>query len=259
MSNDQPPPGPPPDDDPFRKRPEEPGPPGGSGGGQSPPPGSGSPYGGPGGTPPPGSGDPYGSGGGSPYGPPGGGGGPGGPYGGQPPPYGSDPYGGAYGGSDPLAGMPPLAPFGKRFVARLIDILIIAIPLALLSLLFGGWEWSSNGDDWDEFTEQVNTGRQWLWTLVSVVAYVGYDTLMTKTDGRTVGKRLMKLRVAMLNDGRTPDTSAALLRAAVLWVPALVCCYCVWWIVILITVAADKPYKQGLHDKAGKTVVVSAA
>jgi hypothetical protein len=42
-------------------------------------------------------------------------------------------------------------------------------------------------------------------------------------------------------------------------VPALVCCYCIWWLVIVITVFTDKPYRQGLHDKAGKTVVVSAA
>ncbi|QNP63526.1 RDD family protein [Streptomyces genisteinicus] len=256
MSNDQPPGTPPPDDDPFRKRPEGPTPPPDGSGAGGPPPGGGS--------------SPYGSGGGSPYEPPpggspydtpgGGAGAPGGPYGGgQQPPYGQDPYGGAYGGQDPLAGMPPLAPFGKRFLARLIDILIIAVPLALISLLLGGWDWTSDGgDDWEEITDQVNTGRQWLFTLISLVAYVGYDTLMTKKDGRTVGKRLMKLRVAMLNDGRTPDTSAALMRAVVLWVPALVCCYCVWWLVILITVVADKPYKQGLHDKAGKTVVVSA-
>ncbi|MFC9268091.1 RDD family protein [Streptomyces zhihengii] len=251
MSNDQPPGTPPPDDDPFRKRPEGPTPPPDGSGAGGPPPGGGSPYGSGGGSPyepPPG---------GSPYDTPGGGAGePGGPYGGgQPPPYGQGPYG----GQDPLAGMPPLAPFGKRLVARIIDILIIAVPLALISLLLGGWDWTTNGgDDWDEFTDQVNTGRQWLFTLISLVAYIGYDTLMTKRDGRTVGKRLMKLRTAMLNDGRTPDTSAALMRAVVLWVPALVCCYCVWWLVILITVVADKPYKQGLHDKAGKTVVVSA-
>lgn len=251
MSNDQPPGTPPPDDDPFRKRPEGPTPPPDGSGAGGPPPGGGSPYGSGGGSPyepPPG---------GSPYDTPGGGAGaPGGPYGGgQPPPYGQGPYG----GQDPLAGMPPLAPFGKRLVARVIDILIIAVPLALISLLLGGWDWTTNGgDDWDEFTDQVNTGRQWLFTLISLVAYIGYDTLMTKRDGRTVGKRLMKLRTAMLNDGRTPDTGAALMRAVVLWVPALVCCYCVWWLVILITVVADKPYKQGLHDKAGKTVVVSA-
>jgi uncharacterized RDD family membrane protein YckC len=248
MSNDQSP-GQPPDDDPFRKRPQEPQepaapPPGGSGQG------GGSPYDGPsgGGAGGPydsgGAGDPYGSGGGQPP--------PGGPYGG--------PYGGAYGGADPLAGMPPLASFGTRVLARVIDMLIVLVPLFLISLAFGGLQVAAGGDDWDEVTERVNSGRQWLWSLISLVAYVGYDTYMTtKMNGQTLGKKIMKLRVAMLNDGRVPDTGSSLTRAAVLWVPALVCCFCIWWFVILITVLTDKPYRQGLHDKAGKTVVVSAA
>jgi uncharacterized RDD family membrane protein YckC len=83
--------------------------------------------------------------------------------------------------------------------------------------------------------------------------------MTTNGHGQTVGKRLMKIRVAMLNDGSVPDTSSSLMRAIVLWVPALVCCFCIWWLVIMVTILADKPYRQGLHDKAGKTVVVSAA
>jgi uncharacterized RDD family membrane protein YckC len=156
--------------------------------------------------------------------------------------------------------MPPLADFGKRLLARVIDTLIVFIPLALISLLAGGWDVTTNGDGWDDFTDQVNTGTQWLWSLISLVAYVGYDTIMTtKQRGQTVGKRWMKLRVAMLNDGSVPDFNSSLMRAAVLWVPALVCCFCIWWAAIIITILADRPYKQGLHDKAGKTVVVSAA
>lgn len=169
-------------------------------------------------------------------------------------PYGG-PAGGAYGGTDPLAGMPPLARFGKRLLARVVDALIVFVPLALISLLLGGWDVTTDGD----FTEQVNTGRQWLWSLISLVAYVGYDTLMTAKNGQTLGKRWLKLRVAMLNDGSVPDTSSSLLRAAVLWLPALVCCPIIWWVVIIITILTDRPYRQGLHDKAGKTVVVSAA
>ncbi|MFF7206316.1 MULTISPECIES: RDD family protein [unclassified Streptomyces] len=260
MSNDAPTPGQPPEDDPFLKKPQDPTPPS-AGGPQEPPPGPppgsgqgpppGSPYGGQGGDPygsgRPGAGDPYGGGGpGGPYG-----GGPGGPYGGGP--------GGPYGGVDPLAGMPPLAEFGRRFLARVIDALIVFIPLFLLSLIFGGWGVDANGDTWDDIAGDLNTGRQWLWSLISLVAYVGYDTLMVKRNGQTVGKKLMKLRVAMLNDGSVPDTGSSLLRAVVLWVPALVCCFCIWWLVIIITILTDKPYKQGLHDKAGKTVVVSAA
>ncbi|MEU9605233.1 RDD family protein [Streptomyces sp. NPDC048057] len=254
MSNDQPPPS---GDDPFRKQPPEPSGPGGGEPPQQPPPGPPPP---PPQGPPPGS--PYGPGqGGGPYG----GAGQGGPYGssagGTPPPgspYDQGPYGGGpYGGApDPLAGMPPLADFGRRFAARVIDALIIFVPLFVISLLVG---WGTNGDgsDWDDVANQVNTGRQWLWSLISLVAYVAYDTLMVKKSGQTVGKRLLKLRVAMLSDGSTPDTGASLIRAAVLWVPGLVCCFCVWWLVIIITIIADKPYRQGLHDKAAKTVVVT--
>ncbi|WP_240140147.1 RDD family protein [Streptomyces sp. MUM 178J] len=233
MSNDdRPPSGEPPEDDPFRKKPPEQPPP------EQPPPGS---------TPPPGPPPP----GSTPPPPPPGGGGP-------MPPYGpGDAYGGGpYGGVDPLAGMPPLADFGRRLTARIVDWLIIAVPLFLLSLLFGGWDFTTDGDSWEEISEELNTGRQWLYSLVAVVAYVGYDTIMVKKDGQTLGKRWMKIRVALLNDGSVPDTNSSLLRAVVLWVPALICCFCLWWIIIAITILTDKPYKQGLHDKVAKTVVV---
>ncbi|MER5772572.1 RDD family protein [Streptomyces sp. NPDC001985] len=267
MSNDQPPPPGPggPEDDPFFKKPQGPTPPGGQGpppGGPAGPPGPGGPGGQDGGqgwqAGPAGPSGPGGPGG--PAGPagPGGQGGPYGSGGGMPPydpnAYGGGPYGGA---PDPLAGMPPLADFGRRLAARIIDALIVFIPLFLISLLFGGWGSGSDGDSWDDIANDVNTGRQWVWSLISMVVYVAYDTLMVKKNGQTIGKRLLKLRVAMLNDGSTPDTRSALLRAAVLWVPALLCCFCVWWLVIIITIIADKPYRQGLHDKAGRTVVVT--
>ncbi|MEV0489646.1 RDD family protein [Streptomyces atratus] len=226
MSNDQPTSGQPPEDDPFLKKPREP-----------QPPSSGSPYDS---APPP---------------PPSGGG-----------PYGGGPYGGGpYGGTDPLAGMPPLGEPGKRILARLIDFLIISIPLYLISLPFGGAvEVSSNNnngnnDNFSNVFNQTYSGHQLLWSLIGLVAYVAYDTYFTHKDGRTIGKRLLKLRVAMLNDGRVPDTSASFLRAVVLWLPALLCCPCLWWLINIVLMFTDKPYRQGLQDKAAKTVVVSTA
>ncbi|MFV5997358.1 RDD family protein [Streptomyces sp. NPDC056231] len=224
MSNDQPTSGQPPEDDPFLKKPQEP-----------QPPSSGSPYDS---APPP---------------PP-------------PPPYEPGPYGGGpYGGPDPLAGMPPLGEPGKRILARLIDFLIISIPLYLISLPFGGpVEVSSNNanSNYDNFSNAFNqtySARQLLWSLIGLVAYVAYDTYFTHKDGRTIGKRLLNLRVAMLNDGRVPDTSSAFLRAVVLWLPALLCCPCLWWLINIVLMFTDKPYRQGLQDKAAKTVVVSTA
>ncbi|MFF7341171.1 RDD family protein [Streptomyces sp. NPDC008163] len=219
MSNDQPPPGQPPEDDPFRKQPP----------GDQPPPSSGSPYGS---APPP------------------------------PPPYDPGPYGGGgpYGGADPLAGMPPLAEPGKRILARLIDFLIISIPLYLISLPWGGAvevSDSNGNDDVGDVFAQTYSGHQLLWSLIGLVCYVAYDTYFTHKDGRTLGKRLLKMRVAMLNDGRVPDTGAAFLRAVVLWLPALLCCPCLWWLINIVLMFTDKPYRQGLQDKAAKTVVVT--
>ncbi|MGW2084841.1 RDD family protein [Streptomyces sp. NPDC001880] len=217
MSNDQPTSGQPPEDDPFRKKPHE------------PPPSSGSPYD----SAPP------------------------------PPPYEPGPYGGGpYGGADPLAGMPPLGEPGKRVLARLIDFLIVTIPLYLISLPWGGvvevTENNGNGsnNDFGDVFSQTYSGHQLVWSLIGLVVYVAYDTYFTHKDGRTPGKRLLKMRVAMLNDGRVPDTGAAFLRAVVLWLPALLCCPCLWWLINIVLMFTDKPYRQGLHDKAAKTVVV---
>ncbi|MFD9499044.1 RDD family protein [Streptomyces sp. NPDC060035] len=220
MSNEPPPPpGQPPEDDPFSKRPPD-------------------------GSPPPSGGSPYDSG------PP------------PPPPHDRDPFGGSgqHGGADPLAGMPPLAEPGKRILARLIDFLIISIPLYLISLPFGGAvDVSSDGGD-DDFGDAISntySGHQLLWSLIGLAAYVAYDTYLTHKDGRTLGKRLLKMRVAMLNDGSVPDTASALMRAVVLWLPALLCCPCLWWLINILLMFTDKPYRQGLQDKASKTVVVT--
>ncbi|MER7001262.1 RDD family protein [Streptomyces sp. NPDC000410] len=225
MSNDQPPPGPPPEDDPFRKKPPDP---------HEPPPGGGSPYG----QPPPGGGSPYGT----------------------PPPYDPNAYGGGPYGGEPLGGMPPLADPAKRIAARVIDWLIVLIPLALIGIPFGIYEGVTDAsDDIDDWVANVNTGGQWAFQIITIIAFVGYDTLMVKASGQTLGKKLMKIRVAMLDNGTTPDTGSSLTRAAVLWLPQLICCPCLWPLLLVILILVDKPYRQGLHDKAAKTVVVSAA
>ncbi|MCX4778665.1 RDD family protein [Streptomyces sp. NBC_01264] len=255
MSTDQPP-GQPPEDDPFLKKPQEP----------TPPPSGGSPYGSPpagagggGGFPPP----PPGGGGGYPPPPPPGGGG----YPPPPPPYGgggNDPYGGGggYGMPDPLAGMPPLADFGKRLAARIIDLLIIAVPLFVIQLIVGDRNRytvkTNEGEDVTEVITKSYSGSGLVMTLISIVAYVGYDWWFVKKNGQTLGKKWMGLRVAMLNDGSVPQSGAALSRSAVLWLPTLICCFCLWPIALVISMLVDKPYKQGLHDKVAKTVVVQA-
>ncbi|MER6030621.1 RDD family protein [Streptomyces sp. NPDC001851] len=232
----EPPPGSgeqPPEDDPFRKRPpsdrgQGPGSPYDtpSGGAQPPPP---PPP--PGGAPPP------------PHG--------GGPYGGTGP-YGGDPYGAGAGGypADPLAGMPPLADSGRRTLARIVDMILVGIVVWLLTWAFGVREYQVDGD-------QVEVGRSVAQSVIAAVLYIAYDTFMMARHGQTLGKRWLGMRVANLDDGATPSVQANLIRALVLWLPFAFCCACIWTAISGGWSFFDKPYKQGLHDKAAKTVVVS--
>ncbi|MDF9813459.1 RDD family protein [Streptomyces sp. SPB162] len=229
-------------DDPFAKPPQDsdgPGTPGGSPYDRQPPPSyPPPPQGGGGSDPYGGANDPYG---GNPYG---------GPPGGNPPgggPYGGGPYGG--GAPDPLAGMPPLGSVGKRLLARIIDFILISIPVGLLDWAFGTYR--TDADD-------INYGSSVLGSLVAAVLYIGYEWWMTKSTGQTLGKKWLGLRVAMLDNGGVPTSQAALIRACVFWLPTLFCCPCLWIVLIGILLLLDKPYRQGLHDKAAKTVVVSA-
>ncbi|MER0245535.1 RDD family protein [Streptomyces sp. HSW2009] len=245
MSTDQPPPGSgePPREDPLRKPPQQPPSEGHPGTG---PPTGGGPYNGS-----PGSGSPYGGPTGGPYGDqPGGGGFGGGGFGGQPPyggdPYGGDPYGGA---ADPLAGMPPLGGLGRRLVARIVDALIVAIPVSVIMLLsFGGYD----------PTDPDDTAKSSATSVVFALIYFVYEGLMLTSRGQTVGKKLMKLRVAMLSDGANPVGQPGWYRAGTYALPQIVpCCGFVFWLVNVLWCTWDRPYRQCLHDKAGKTVVVS--
>lgn len=230
------------------------------GGANPPPPDGGTPYGNEQGAPYGGQGqaphgadanNPYDGQGSGPYGdrpPPGDGGLP--PYGGEGgTPYDRYPGGPGHAGpgpGDPLAGMAPLAPSGKRVLARLVDMVLVGIVVYLLTLLF-----HVSQTDFDH----VEAGRTSGQYLVTAILYVGYDVLMSQRGGQTLGKRLFRLRVARLDNGLTPGTSALLLRAVVLWLPFVFCC-CVWTAICGGYSFIDRPYKQGLHDKAAKTVVV---
>lgn len=230
MSSEPPPPAPggPPDDDPFRKQP----PPGeGTGSPYDPPPPSGDrtpPYGS---EPPPFGGGPYGEGGG-------------------PHPGAGDPYGGGgpYGG-DPLAGMPPLADSGKRVLARILDMILVGVVVWLVSWAFGVTEYNMDSN-------KIEYGKSLGQSVVAAVLYVSYDTVMISKTGQTLGKRLFNHRVANLDNGSTPSVQTSLVRALVLWIPFAFCCACIWTAIAGGWSFFDKPYKQGLHDKAAKTVVV---
>ncbi|WP_340561217.1 RDD family protein [Streptomyces sp. GSL17-111] len=240
MSTDQPRPGgEPPEEDPFRKPPQAPPPPGsGVPHDQGPPPGG--PYGqGPSGQEPPAQG-PYGGQGGQ------------GQYGGQGGPGGYGEYG--YGPPSPLAGMPPLASRGKRLLARIIDWLVVAVPVLIVTgLLFNTWVIDTDG------SETAYDGSDFAQTIIYTLVYFLYEGLMLTTRGQTLGKMAMRIRVAMLDDGALPAGNPGWFRAAVYSLPTVVPCLgFLFWLVNVLWCTWDQPYHQCLHDKAAKTVVVRA-
>jgi uncharacterized RDD family membrane protein YckC len=160
------------------------------------------------------------------------------PHGGQPPPY----------GTDPLAGRPPLADPGKRVLARLIDMVVVGAVVVLVAWAFGLFRYTA---------DNIEYGRSLGQGAVVAVLYIAYDAYFTARNGQTPGKQLMKLRTANLDDGSTPSVRSSLTRAAVLWIPFAFCCACVWTAVSGGWSFFDRPYRQGLHDKAAGTVVVS--
>jgi uncharacterized RDD family membrane protein YckC len=171
-----------------------------------------------------------------------------------PPPYGGGPQGGGdpYGGgpADPLAGMPPLAPSGRRTLARIIDMIMVGVVVWLITLGVGVSEFDVDNDD-------MQYGKSLAQSALAAVLYIAYDTIMISRSGQTLGKKWLGMRVANLDNGATPSTQTTLIRSAVLWIPFAFCCACIWTAIAGGWSYFDKPYKQGLHDKAAKTVVVS--
>ncbi|GAA2114486.1 hypothetical protein GCM10009802_13920 [Streptomyces synnematoformans] len=227
-----------------------------SGPGAVPPPGPGATSSGAGGTRPDGPGSPSG---GSPYDRPSGGSPYDQPPGAMPPPpptYGGGDTGGAgyggaaYGAPDPrLAGMPPLAGLGRRLLARIIDALVVYIPVSVFLTLIGRI---------DDFGDSDATGSQYGWGLFGMLVYLVYEGLMLTRSGQTVGKKLMGIRVGMLENGAVPAGNPGWIRAAVYSLPQLVPCIgTLFWLYNVLSCTWDKPYRQCVHDKAAKTVVVS--
>ena len=185
----------------------------------------------PGPPPPPGQAAPYGSG---PY------------YNNSP--YGANPYGPTAAGPGPVAEMPPLGGLGRRLTARIIDYLLLAIigvPLTILIV---------SGVHHDRTARSVG-----LDVGLALVGFVYEGLMLTLSHGQTLGKKVMNVRVAVLANGAAPTGSTGWIRSAVFWLPGILSFLCIpalFWLLNVLWCTWDRPYRQCLHDKAAKTVVV---
>jgi uncharacterized RDD family membrane protein YckC len=162
----------------------------------------------------------------------------------------------------------PLADFGTRLLAYLIDTTIIVVATMVVTIpAFVVFFFTvmrpaidttdANGDiPADTFGGffAAAVALELGVVLFALAAYYVYDVEMMWRSGQTVGKRVMKLRVVPLDPRLRLTRGMAVKRWAVQFmagsfVPLFAYLDGLWqlW---------DKPFLQTLHDKAAQTVVI---
>jgi len=140
--------------------------------------------------------------------------------------------------------------FWIRFVAYIVDSIIIGIPVLILAVILGviiGVASSSSSSS-SSTTNAAATGVSSLIQLISLVISIGYFVFFWGR-GQTLGMRLFKLRVADANTGAPIGYGRAALRFLGYVISAIVCYIGLIW-------AAFDARKQGWHDKMANTVVL---
>jgi uncharacterized RDD family membrane protein YckC len=157
----------------------------------------------------------------------------------------------------------PLAGFGDRFLAYLIDVavtfgvsIVLAIPLTIgvFAVIAG----TSSGDSSSAGPSIALILLIELGYVVAILAWIYiYHVEMFGHSGITWGKRAMKLQIIRLNDPAAPPTRGVMAkRWAVQNLVGLVVPFFSY--VDGLWQLWDKPYQQCLHDKAAGTIVVKA-
>jgi uncharacterized RDD family membrane protein YckC len=142
--------------------------------------------------------------------------------------------------------------FWIRFVAVIIDSIIVSIPGFILGVIVGiiaavATNASGNGNG-NSATGAAFTGVQLLVELLSLAISIGYFVYFWGR-GSTLGMRLFHLRVADATTGLPIGYGRAALRYVGYILSVIVCYIGLIW-------AAFDSRKQGWHDKIAGTVVL---
>ena len=185
---------------------------------------------------------------------------------GPPPPAPAPPREPGYGYGGPASSVGQPADLLMRFLARLIDFILLGIVNAIIIAIIVAGAFGLSGGNTFGFGPGTSFAAGALTAVITSALYLGYFTLMESRNGRTIGKMLLKLQTQG-PDGSTPTTEQALKRN--FWVAlgilgvipvigGLVGSLAQLVIVILIAVTINNsPIREGWHDKlAGGTRVV---
>lgn len=159
-----------------------------------------------------------------------------------------------YGWSDPVGPGPGVsAGLGPRFAARVLDILIVCIPLIILEVVVMSAIASSTHRTMNEVSARDNG----MWLLLWYSAWAGYEIGLIASRGATLGKQIMRIKVVREVDGGLPRPGSAIVR----WMlPAVGWFLCVLpgVLVYLSPVFDGSGRGQGWHDRAAGTLVVQS-
>ena len=140
------------------------------------------------------------------------------------------------------AGPDPTDVLGRRIGAALLDFVVLFLLFFVLALLIG----DTQADDGNA-SVSLNGAPALIWIALSLLYYFGAEA----ATGRTLGKRLLGLRVATADGGR-PGAGAIAVRTLLRLIDGLG-----FYLVGLIAVLATGQRRQRLGDLAAKTTVVA--
>jgi uncharacterized RDD family membrane protein YckC len=132
-----------------------------------------------------------------------------------------------------------------RFVAVLLDAVIVFFPLAIIVGLLSGGGYSERGDGYAN--AGVNVGGNAIWALLALC--LGYYIVCEALVGMTVGKRLVGIRV-VAEDGEHAGLGPAVIRNLLRLVDGL------FFYLVGAVFALTSPRGQRLGDRAAGTLVV---
>ena len=148
----------------------------------------------------------------------------------------------------PSAGAPGpvLASYGRRILAWVVDVLIFAVPFALVLA-------ATVDFDTADPVASVPAGVPFAFAL----AFIGYQAVMIAWRGQTVGAISMSIRVVRVDTHAIPGWPPSAIRALVSGVAGLVPVAGILVSAVIHVWMFFDPHRQGLQDKAAGTIVVT--
>lgn len=161
----------------------------------------------------------------------------------------------------------------NRFIAYIIDIVIIAIIDIVVTIIVSGVMGGIvNTDLLSSDFGAVNYASLFVIAILGLAINAAYFVYTWVTMRGTVGMKVLGMQIGYETDGRTLTYQEALIRWVLLGAPfglaqllnpwpglgLIISLLSLVWLIALLVTTAQSPTKQGLHDQYAHTMVVKA-